>query len=59
MSAKGKRRKGYFENGKRLGWIDQIPASSNRDYSDSTFNKHNSTNNKSDNIYTLEEESQK
>ena len=58
MSAKGKRRKGYFENGKRVAWIDQIPPNSNRDYSDSAFDGRNSTHNKSDNMYTLGEESQ-
>lgn len=58
MSAKGMRRKGYFEDGKRLAWIDQIPPSSNRDYSDSAFDGRNSIHNKSDNMYTLGEESQ-
>ena len=55
VSAKGIKRRGLFEKGRRIKWIDKPPQNINpRDYSDSNFEgRFRATSNKSDRIFTL------
>lgn len=55
VSAKGIKRQGLFEKGRRIKWIDKPPQNINpRDYSDSNFEgRFRAKSSKCDRIFTL------